>query len=444
MSTFDVSKLGNLKKAEDINALKGYLFQLTEQLKYNFNNMTPEDNFSPEAYTKYLASGDASSAIEQAINKIVMYVKDGSGTTQMQLSAAMAELISAEIHLISDKIALLTPDGSAVASLTSGMATLIAEQISLYGAVTFNNLTTAGQTTINGSNIHGGTLTLGGNNNQNGVMVIKDASGTVIGTYDRNGIVLITGAKNVATGAPKATMTISPTENSAIKVQKVVTYRDSETGEITTEYPTVWFGVDELKMIEDATLLDTATEYSSKLTPDGLSFDTKKSSDYLVDYCDVRGDMDVSGDFSASGSKNRAVETDFGTILLSAYETGSPMFGDIGESVIGEDGYAYIYLDPRFLDVADTSSYSVFLQRYAEGTLELELRTPQYFKVRGTPGIHFAWEVKAKQAGYTTTRLDTKIPRKTREELKADRGVNYGSLAQAYLTSLYNEWEASA
>lgn len=412
MSTFDTNKFGDLNSIQSMNALKGYIFQLTEQLKYNFMNLEPEDNFSPDAYQKYLSNGDAASAIEQAIGQIIMFVKDSGGETQMQLTPEMAALVSA--------------------------------QIALYGAVTFNNLQTAGQTTIIGSNIHGGSITLGGNNNENGVLLIKDASGTTIGTYDRSGIVLITGAKNVATGAPKATMTISPTENSAIKIQKVVTYRDSETGAITTEYPTAWVGVDEIKLIEDALQLDTQTEYSSKLTPDGLSFDTKRSSDYLVDYCDVRGDMDVSGDFSASGQKNRAVETPFGTVLMSAYETAAPMFGDIGESVIGEDGYAYIYLDPRFLDVSDTEAYQVFLQKYGEGVLTIEDRRPQFFVVRGTPGLSFAWEIKARQAGYTTSRLDIKIPRKTREEQKKDQGVNYGSLAQAYITSLYKEWEVSA
>lgn len=37
--------------------------------------------------------------------------------------------------------------------------------------------------------IHGGTLTLGGNNNANGILVIKNGSGTQIGKWDRSGIV---------------------------------------------------------------------------------------------------------------------------------------------------------------------------------------------------------------------------------------------------------------
>ena len=109
-----------------------------------------------------------------------------------------------------------------------------------------------------------------------------------------------------------------------------------------------------------------------------------------------------------------------------------------------DDGYAYIYLDPRFLDVADTTAYQVFLQGYDEGILKVTERTPQYFIITGTPGLRFAWEIKAKQAGYSTSRLDTKIPRKSREEQKQDKGTNYGSLAQAYITSLYKEWEVSA
>ena len=42
--------------------------------------------------------------------------------------------------------------------------------------------------TMSASKINGGTLTLGGNNNANGVMNIKNSSGTVIGTFDKDGI----------------------------------------------------------------------------------------------------------------------------------------------------------------------------------------------------------------------------------------------------------------
>lgn len=54
--------------------------------------------------------------------------------------------------------------------------------------VTFTDLSTGGQTIINGSNIHGGTLTLGGLNDENGVMYVKDAANETMARIDNQGI----------------------------------------------------------------------------------------------------------------------------------------------------------------------------------------------------------------------------------------------------------------
>lgn len=66
-----------------------------------------------------------------------------------------------------------------------------ASKVNLTGYITATNLATAGQTVINGGNIttgelsadriSGGTLTVGGANNQNGIIRILDANGNVVG-----------------------------------------------------------------------------------------------------------------------------------------------------------------------------------------------------------------------------------------------------------------------
>lgn len=93
-----------------------------------------------------------------------------------------------------------------------------ASRVDLAGYVTFTNLSTSGQTTINGGNIttgtidasvvsvtnlnasnitsgtmsaskiSGGTLTLGGANNTDGTMTVKDANGVTAATVDNTGI----------------------------------------------------------------------------------------------------------------------------------------------------------------------------------------------------------------------------------------------------------------
>ena len=57
-------------------------------------------------------------------------------------------------------------------------------------AVTQEDLATAGRTTINGSNIHSGTITLGGDGNGEGELHILDADDTECGSWNNNGIVI--------------------------------------------------------------------------------------------------------------------------------------------------------------------------------------------------------------------------------------------------------------
>ena len=80
---------------------------------------------------------------------------------------------------------------------TSEQITIDANKVNLTGYITATNLSTAGQTTINGGNIttgsisanriSGGTLTLGGQNNTNGTLVIKDANGNAVGWLNNDG-----------------------------------------------------------------------------------------------------------------------------------------------------------------------------------------------------------------------------------------------------------------
>jgi hypothetical protein len=101
----------------------------------------------------------------------------------------------------------------------------------------------------------------------------------------------------------------------------------------------------------------------------------------------------------ASQGKSRVVESDtYDKISMYAYETATPLFGDVGEGIIGDDGQAYIYLDPKFLETIKTgTTYQVFLQSYSENSVYVSERKPEYFIVKGIPGSKFAWEMKGRQ-----------------------------------------------
>lgn len=117
--------------------------------------------------------------------------------------------------------------------------------------------------------------------------------------------------------------------------------------------------------------------------------------------------ISTSGSMYCSGSKSRLVDTDdYGKRLLYSYETPSPMFGDVGEGVIADDGFSYISIDPILGETIATSQYQVFLQAYGTGECYVKERHPSYFVVAGDPGTAFGWELKAKQSDFTQKRLD--------------------------------------
>lgn len=125
---------------------------------------------------------------------------------------------------------------------------------------------------------------------------------------------------------------------------------------------------------------------------------------------DAPGDgVYIVGSFEVGGTKSRRVETEnYSSRKLYAYETPTPLFGDIGETVIDEDGFAYVDIDDIFTEtIAENVEYQVFLQREGEGDCYIAEKTPRYFVVKGTPGLKVAWELKAKQKGYELTRLET-------------------------------------
>lgn len=116
----------------------------------------------------------------------------------------------------------------------------------------------------------------------------------------------------------------------------------------------------------------------------------------------------INGSLAVTGSKQRIVGTPYGEVLLAAYETPTPYFGDLGTGRTDETGECVISIDPVFAEtISDFTEYVVFLQAEAEGTLYIAEKHPDYFVVCGDPDMSFAWELKAVQKGYEYRRLET-------------------------------------
>lgn len=121
----------------------------------------------------------------------------------------------------------------------------------------------------------------------------------------------------------------------------------------------------------------------------------------------------VNGTIGTSGAKPRVIDTDnYNTKMLYCYEMPSPMFGDIGESILDEEGICYVDLDDIFTEtIIEKIEYQVFLQKEGEGDCWVADKHPRYFVIQGTPNLKVAWELKARQINYETTRFgDFKSP----------------------------------
>ena len=155
----------------------------------------------------------------------------------------------------------------------------------------------------------------------------------------------------------------------------------------------------------------------------------------VSDLANITGDVQVLGDFKVvgSGTKQRVVLTkSYNARSLYCYEMPSPIFGDVGHGVIGEDGLCYIDIDQIFFETIDTTqSYHVFLQSYSENSVYVTEKQQGYFIVKGAPNTEFDWELKAKQLDFPIHRLEENF---AEDECKE---TDYVALASAYL----NEYE---
>lgn len=138
----------------------------------------------------------------------------------------------------------------------------------------------------------------------------------------------------------------------------------------------------------------------------------------------VEGDINVEGNahigtslsvphistdsINVSGSKSRIVNTcNYGILKQYCYEMASPIFGDIGEAQTDDNGECYIFLDDLFGETVNSEcEYQVFLQKEGPGDLWVDEKKSNYFVIKGTENLKFAWEIKVPQKDYETERLE--------------------------------------
>lgn len=275
--------------------------------------------------------------------------------------------------------------------------------------------------------IRGGTLSLGGVSNINGVLVILDASGNEIGRWDKDGI---RATKGNFTGDVNATTLNSANANitgGSIRLNS----NSGPYSYISLKYSGGTLGNTNLELSPILTTFknDKYPKNYSTWDYDSFSIFSDNGNSY------IQGGLIMSKTISATGTKNRIVDTkNYGKILQYCYETPSPMFGDIGCGKTDENGLCYVYFDMVFMETVSTDrTYQVFLQKEGSGDLWVEEKTEEYFLVKGTPGLPFSWEAKVKQRDYEYERLDIF------DENQGETEVDYESETILYLEQYEKE-----
>lgn len=194
----------NLDNKKERKQILNYLALLDEKLRYMFQNIDIEENLSAESQKILLGYGEDIrnvikdtkgnfSLFEQTINGISIAVQDVEGNVSLlqqtaeSLSSSIAsaegkissleqtaDRISASVMELDDDLGTLSSDyeqtaeqmrwivksGTSASSmvLTDRFLDIVADNVNITGFVTFDDLETEGETTINGANITTGEI----------------------------------------------------------------------------------------------------------------------------------------------------------------------------------------------------------------------------------------------------------------------------------------------
>lgn len=261
-----------------------------------------------------------------------------------------------------------TGEKTSTLTLKAGQATLASTQISFTGLVSFSNLSTPGQTAVDGGNLKTGVVLSNSGNTRldlnNGVFQVgKD---TVDYVHLEPGGITWRGGADVDGATAHGQVHALDTRcyfTSDTRYQMLGWYHES-TGQ---------FAGIEIEQV------DNAATFSNRVNVNGvLSCRTLLAWD----------------------AKERVVRTPYGNLGMNAMESPEPMFFDAGSAVIGGDGVCYIVADPRY---AATVSPTAALRWYACATSPGQVwveRTAFGAILHGDPGMTVDWMCAGIQRGF--------------------------------------------
>lgn len=193
MANFGEMKLPNITEdklddAKERRQILNYLAMLDEKLRYMFQNIDPEENYSEGAFENYIKTqenitslqvedGKISALVASQDGKISLLEVDLSGLRStvedpetglsqvVQTANSLKSTVSnmdeqiSSVEQTADKIEwIVQGDSKATFTLASRFASLVAEEVDITGLVKITDLAGEGKTEINGANITTGKI----------------------------------------------------------------------------------------------------------------------------------------------------------------------------------------------------------------------------------------------------------------------------------------------
>lgn len=316
----------------------------------------------------------------------------------------------------------------------------------------------------------GGTLTLGGESNGDGLLKLKDSNGNEIGSMSNEGVILskgkIDGPEIIAIKGKIGGMDIQEDQiqyggwtQKKSGTSKNTVYLGKNG--IATSDGTVGVQLVDGKLYAlrnghscgymacgdgNETALNNMCLYDNNDNPIiaiyGNSADFLRYVNFGADYTPVfRGNATIKGNLDVWGTKSRRVNTNtYGERLQYCYETASPYFGDMGHGTTDDEGICLVEIDDIFQETVGTQEYLVFIQPEGEGNLYVNKSEKfcNYFIVRGTANISFSWEIKCIQRTYSNERLENP---ETKEMLHTtnEKEMETGKILEQSMADIENQ-----
>lgn len=361
----------------------------------------------------YIQSGVIS--VKNSNGKETFYANVDTGEVRIKATSfslsdgtTLSSILKDSKEYTDDKISDIDPSKNLTQSEIFNILTNNGQTQGIYlsGGKIYINASYISSGNLTANRIKGGTLTLGGSGNTNGILKILNSRGAQIGLWNNSGISASNAEVDGYFSASDGTRKIAISGGEISLYHKNKQCAAINPARYNSDDNQLGLDIQSIGKYLTLTLGDIIHLTIGKVVYDGDGH-TYTNTWYGANL--FRGRIKLINSFSCTGTKSRVVKTkNYGNRLQYCYEMASPYFGDIGTSITDEFGESYISIDDIFSETASCNvEYQVFLQKEGMGDIWVEKKELTYFLVKGTPNLKFSWEIKVKQKDFEYERLDS-------------------------------------